>query len=239
MEEKSVEAIEAELADLKGRWPAHSVPPHMWQELEDLEEQLEAAKQRRQEEEGIFNTGGGHNLDRPERVRLLQTERLVKDVAGMRAGMTAVDMGSGTGTFALPLAALAGAAGRVYAVDSSPEMLALLRAKNPPPQLVPVEADVTRTGLDGNIADICLLVFILHELKQPEKLAAEVARLLKPGGKAVVLDWRAELAEPGPPQDVRVSEARLEELFQGVGMQLESYAAWTANHYTAVGRKPG
>ena len=49
MEEKSVETIEAELADLKGRWPAHSVPPHMWQQLEELEEQLEAAKRRREE----------------------------------------------------------------------------------------------------------------------------------------------------------------------------------------------
>ena len=39
-----VEEIEAKLADLKGRWPAHSVPPSMWQELEKLEEELEKAK---------------------------------------------------------------------------------------------------------------------------------------------------------------------------------------------------
>jgi hypothetical protein len=40
--------IEAELADLKGRWPAHSVPPSMWQELERLEEELEQIKRERQ-----------------------------------------------------------------------------------------------------------------------------------------------------------------------------------------------
>jgi hypothetical protein len=40
--------IEAELADLKGRWPAHSVPPSMWQELERLEEELEKVKRERQ-----------------------------------------------------------------------------------------------------------------------------------------------------------------------------------------------
>ena len=33
--------LEARLADLKGRWPAHSVPPSMWQELEELEEELD------------------------------------------------------------------------------------------------------------------------------------------------------------------------------------------------------
>ena len=33
--------LEAKLADLKERWPPHSVPPSMWQELEDLEQELE------------------------------------------------------------------------------------------------------------------------------------------------------------------------------------------------------
>ena len=40
--------LEAELADLKGRWSAHSVPPSMWQELEKLEEELEKVKRERQ-----------------------------------------------------------------------------------------------------------------------------------------------------------------------------------------------
>ena len=36
--------IEEKIADLKARWPAHSVPPSMWQELEELEDELERAK---------------------------------------------------------------------------------------------------------------------------------------------------------------------------------------------------
>ncbi len=39
-----VQQIEEQIADLKARWPAHSVPPSMWQRLEDLEEELEKAK---------------------------------------------------------------------------------------------------------------------------------------------------------------------------------------------------
>jgi len=39
-----VKELEEKLADLKARWPAHSVPLSMWQELEDLEEELEKAK---------------------------------------------------------------------------------------------------------------------------------------------------------------------------------------------------
>jgi hypothetical protein len=44
MDTKRIKEIEAEIADLKARWPAHSVPPHMWQQLEELEEKLERAK---------------------------------------------------------------------------------------------------------------------------------------------------------------------------------------------------
>jgi len=39
-----IREIEDKIADLKARWPAHSVPPSMWQQLEDLEEELEEAK---------------------------------------------------------------------------------------------------------------------------------------------------------------------------------------------------
>lgn len=38
-----VKEIEEKIADLKGRWPAHSVPPSMWRELDELEEELEEA----------------------------------------------------------------------------------------------------------------------------------------------------------------------------------------------------
>jgi hypothetical protein len=41
---ETVGEIEDKIADLKARWPAHSVPPSMWQELEALEEELEKAK---------------------------------------------------------------------------------------------------------------------------------------------------------------------------------------------------
>ena len=40
--------IEAKLANLKERWPPHSVPPSMWQELEALEAELENLKREPQ-----------------------------------------------------------------------------------------------------------------------------------------------------------------------------------------------
>ena len=51
MAEDKVKKLEEEIADLKVRWPAHSVKPFMLQKLEELEEELE--KVRREVEEGI------------------------------------------------------------------------------------------------------------------------------------------------------------------------------------------
>ncbi len=42
--------IERKIAELKGRWPAHSAPPRMWEELEELESELKQAEQDDAEE---------------------------------------------------------------------------------------------------------------------------------------------------------------------------------------------
>ena len=44
MNTKEIKEIEEQIAELKSRWPVHSVPPHMWQQLEELEAELEKAK---------------------------------------------------------------------------------------------------------------------------------------------------------------------------------------------------
>ncbi len=40
-DEDRVQELEKRIADLKSRWPAHSVPPAMLEELDELEEELE------------------------------------------------------------------------------------------------------------------------------------------------------------------------------------------------------
>lgn len=45
MSSDKVREIEGKIADLKARWPAHSVHPSMVQELEELEEELEKARE--------------------------------------------------------------------------------------------------------------------------------------------------------------------------------------------------
>jgi len=44
MKKERIKELEKQIAELKRRWPAHSVPPTMLQQLDDLEEELERAR---------------------------------------------------------------------------------------------------------------------------------------------------------------------------------------------------
>jgi ubiquinone/menaquinone biosynthesis C-methylase UbiE len=187
--------------------------------------------------EGHFDPKRAPYLDADERVKELRPYELLKDWAGIKPGMTCVDLGSGTGTFSFPLLLGVGSEGVVYAVDDSDEMLGKIRAKNPPANLIFVHSDVSRTGLDSAIADLCVMSSILHEVPQPGALLAEAFRLLKPGGRVLAIDWKAELDSPGPPQRLRLSKEKVKQLFQQIDFQNFEYSDWSRNYYVVVADK--
>ena len=195
---------------------------------------MDSEEKRRQ---GIFDDRHAPMLDADWRVSELQPERLVRDIIGVKHGDSCVDFGSGTGTFAFPMADAVGDKGRVYAVDNSDRMFEMIASKNPPPQLLTVRADVTRTDLDDDFADVCLLAFILHEVSAQEDLIAEACRLLKPGGRIVVLEWRADAEMPMPPKHKRITREKIEHLFAQSNIRLADFIERTDSHYVAVGEK--
>lgn len=187
--------------------------------------------------EGIFDIKQAKKLDNPDRIKELKPLNLLRDVAGITKGYICIDFGSGTGTFALPMAELVGDEGTVYSIDNSVTMLSYIRAKNPPPNLILINSDVDKTGLNDRIADICLLAFILHEVKKPDYLVAEAFRLLKPGGRIIIVEWKADLDSPGPPRRRRISSKQIKQLFGQFGLAMISYIEWTNNHYVIIGMK--
>jgi ubiquinone/menaquinone biosynthesis C-methylase UbiE len=186
---------------------------------------------------GSFNIKKASKLDSEGRIKELRPYELLKDVAGVTNSMVCIDFGSGTGTFALPMAQCVGNEGKVYAVDNSAEMLEHIQQKKPPPNLTLVQRDVGRTGLDSQIADLCLLAFILHEVKVPSYIMGEAFRLLKPEGKVLVVEWKADLDSPGPPRKRRITKEQVEQLFRQAGLSSIEYIDWSRNHYVATGNK--
>jgi ArsR family transcriptional regulator len=112
--------------------------------------------------------------------------------AGMAAGFAGqdvVDLGAGEGDFALLLARFAGS---VTAVDHSTAMLREVRVRAESAGLGGVvrtcEGDLEATPLADASADVVFLSQALHHAAQPPLAVREAARVLRPGGRLIVLD---------------------------------------------------
>ncbi len=184
-----------------------------------------------------FDISKAARLDNEGRIKELRIPELLHDVAKVKGGTVAVDLGAGTGAFALRLAPLLGTKGKVYAVDDSDDMLGILKSRKPPPNLNWVKADFTATGLESGIADFCMAAFVLHETKEPQKLLDEAYRLLKPGGRLLAVEWRAEFDSPGPPQKIRIAPEKMETMFTQAGFIGFKTENWTDKHYYGVALK--
>jgi ubiquinone/menaquinone biosynthesis C-methylase UbiE len=160
--------------------------------------------------ERMFRHEDAHKLDDPERRDWLPVDQVMRAI-GVTAGMAVADIGAGTGYFALPIAAAVAPTGRVYAVDVQPEMLAELgrRASDHLPiELVTAEAATSTLGC--GILDLVFCANVWHELDDPAAVLAEFERILRPGGRVAILDWRNDVEQPpGPPLEHRVAETNL------------------------------
>lgn len=159
-------------------------------------------------------------LNDPERRNSLPPEPLLA-AAELRKGDSVVDLGAGTGFWTEILSPAVGNEGKVYAVDVEPVMLEDLREKVRRQGLTNVEvvqSDELAVPLPDGIADLVLMGFVLHEPSDPLALLSEIVRLLKPGGRVLVLDWQKWPTEQGPPVEHRISQEEAEALLGAAGL---------------------
>ena len=110
-------------------------------------------------------------------------------------GSTVADVGAGSGYFTIRLAKAVGATGKVYAVDIQQGMLDLLQRAVTKEKLTNVTAVLGAPDdprLPPESLDLALMVDVYHELSAPQTTLAHLMRALKPGGRLVLLEYRAE-----------------------------------------------
>jgi ubiquinone/menaquinone biosynthesis C-methylase UbiE len=153
-----------------------------------------------------------------------------------------VEIGAGTGLFAEAIAGLAPQA-TIYVADIAEEAIEWMRENRAgvaEGRIVPVLADESHVPLDDAIADALYMINIHHEFVDAEASYREALRLLKPGGRLLVVDWAARETPKGPPQAVRVTPAGLKALLERVGLTKvvvdDSILPW---HTMATARGPG
>jgi len=96
------------------------------------------------------------------------------------------DLGCGTGRAS---EALAPFVGRVIAVDASPAMLQAAKKRLQPFGNVELRrGDLEALPIDEALLDAATLMLVLHHVTEPARALAEVARVLKPGGRLILVD---------------------------------------------------
>jgi ubiquinone/menaquinone biosynthesis C-methylase UbiE len=156
---------------------------------------------------------------------------------GLTDGMKIVDLGAGSGFYTIAAARIIGASGRVYAVDVQKDLLERIRTNGATEGLRNIEVvwgnaeKIGGTKLREAIADRVVASNILFQIEKPDEFALEIKRLLKPGGKVMVIDW-SETSAIGPKTVFPSMKAQT--LFEKSGFKLEQSFGAGDHHYGLV-----
>lgn len=143
------------------------------------------------------------------------------DALELKPGDVVADIGAGVGFTSVRLARRVGPTGKVYATDIQPEMIRMLKANIKTLKLeksiTPVLCTATETKLPDGQIDLAIMVDVYHECSEPVKTLEGIKKALKPGGRLVLIEFRAEDPDVPirPEHKMTLAQARKEVEAQG------------------------
>jgi ubiquinone/menaquinone biosynthesis C-methylase UbiE len=156
---------------------------------------------------------------------------------GIGVGMKVVDLGAGSGFYTFVAAEMTGPAGRVYSVDVVKELLERIRSTGATNGLRNIEVvwgnceKIGGTKLGEAVADRVIASNILFQIEKPDEFILEIKRILKPGGKVLVVDW-SEVSALSPVNLVTSAKAQM--MFEKAGFKVENSFNAGDHHYGLV-----
>ncbi len=174
---------------------------------------------------------------------LLDPEHLLKNVLEIPYGSKVGDLGCGSmAFFSLQAAKLVGDKGIVYSCDIQKDVLSSVEGKAKQEGLQNIKTVWTNlemvgaTKISGPL-DYVLLVNTLFQSKAHQEMLKEAHRLLKKGGKLLLIEWRATSGPVGPAQDMKVPKELAETLTTEAGFKkLKDFEAGNS-HYGIIFEK--
>ena len=154
------------------------------------------------------------------------------------------ELGCGNfGFFTFPLARLVGRNGKVYAVDILKSSLTEIKTralKENLPQIIPIWSNLEiykGTAIEAGGLDAALLINILHQSDKRADILREAFRMLKTGGKLLIVDWNNNDSPLGPAPDRRLKLDALKAAVTRLGFDIKEEFAAGPYHYGLLLKK--
>lgn len=147
------------------------------------------------------------------------------------------DFGAGSGQYALALAERLGPEGTIYALDAFGPNLDSMRgqAEKYGSSFYTLESDLNRhIPLKTNLLNAAIIANTLHQLTDRERFVSELARVLEPGGKALVVDWAGSFKNIGPPEKSVMTPGEAVALFRSAGFVTGEMLPAGTHHFAFV-----
>jgi SAM-dependent methyltransferase len=166
---------------------------------------------------------------------IVEQRRIIVGALALSPGERVLDIGSGPGFLACEMGAAVGAAGSVTGLDSSEHMLMLAGARKAPAQVTFRPGEATTLPFADGTFDAVTSTQVYEYVTDMPRALAEARRVLRPGGRLLVLDtdwdsivwassdagrmrriltaWDEHLADPHLPR-------RLAGLLAGAGLEV-------------------
>ena len=176
---------------------------------------------------------------------LIDFKKLV-DVLAIEPGVTFLDVACGAGAYTLALADSIGPDGRLVALDLWTEGIDMLNSEVRARKIDTIEAHVADVSqhmpLETETVDLCLMATVLHDLIEDhtdQGALLEVARVVKPGGKLAVIEFKKIDGPPGPPRAIRISPEETDAVLRPHGFELLATHEIGPGNYVSLFRKGG
>lgn len=184
------------------------------------ERRLQSVLQRRREKSRAFFSSASGEWDRLRRELFGERLHLFALLSLLDEQLVVGDLGCGTGQVS---DALAPHVARVLAVDGSQEMLQAARARlERHPNVEVLEGALEALPVEDGSLDVAIASLVLHHQPDPPRVLAEMARVVKPGGRVLVVDMlpheRAEYQQQMGHVWLGFSEDTLRRFFAAAGL---------------------
>ena len=146
----------------------------------------------------------------------------VIDALGLTGGMSAADIGAGTGYFSMRLAKVSPTL-TVYAVDIEPAMVDHLKKRAASESLAnvtPTLAGATSPNLPKPV-DVILIVDTYHHVADRVVYFRNLRKSLTPSGRIAIVDFRKDSPD-GPPVEFRFTTEQIEAEMKQAGYRLDA-----------------